>query len=432
MNIRSFMRKLDNAAPWLNGSSPVIRAAALSVFAPALVACGGDGPEPQPEIPPEPVERTVLVYMVANNNLGYAYDPAEGITDGYDNADIDEMCVAAQKGALAGNRLIVYHADYMAQPELKEVTPKGTVRTLRTFEAGVPATSAARMAEVIAETKRLSPAGHYGMVLWSHASGWLENGIAEEPPYGPSASPKSFGEDAGRRMNVTTLARVLDGEEFDYLWFDCCHMATVEVAYELRHVAGMIAGSVAELPSKGMPYDLALQYLMAVEPDLPAAAKAVFDSYDSFRAPDDAWKRTCTMSVINTAGMEQLAAASRQVFALAGRTVAFDEVQAFRKAGTYYDFGHYMQRLCSAAEGDAWQSDAHKAAFEGVENALNDVLVYQAATPWLWEGMRYDQVKIDRHSGLSTYIVNRPGGEFTSNYCNLRWWDDVASVYWTK
>lgn len=396
-----------------------------------LSSCSKD--EPVPEKPVEPVERTVLVYIVANNNLGYADDPSEGIVGGYDNADIEEMIVAARNGALQGNRLIIYHADYMAVPLLKEVTPSGEVVTLSEFEAGVPATSARRMADVIAEVKRVAPAAKYGLILWSHGSGWLENGIVEEPPYGSAAAnPKSFGSDGGKRMNVTTLARVLDGEGFDYLWFDCCHMATVEVVYELRHAADVIVGSVSELPSKGMPYDQTLPWLMAGEPDYRSAAQAVFDSYDAYREPEDAWKRTCTMSVISTDALDALAAASRQIFALSDRVVGFDEVQRFTVSGTYYDFGHYMELLAGIDSDGKGSSEALTAAYADVERAMERVVTYRNATEWLWKGYRYEEVKIERHSGLSTYIVNRPGGEFTSNYCNLQWWPDVASVFWSK
>lgn len=411
-----------------------VRTFLLAALLPLLCACGEEGPEPEPEpAPPVPVGRTVLVYIVSNNNLGYAQDPDEGIVNGYDNADIEEMKTAARQGALHGNRLILYHADYMATPLLKEITADGEEVTLREYDTTLPATSAARMAEVIAAVKELAPAGRYGMVLWSHASGWLENGMTEDPPYGaPSVQPKSFGSDGGKRMNVTTLARVLDGQDFDYLWFDCCHMANVEVAYELRRVTDAIIGSSSELPSKGMPYDLTLTYLMADEPDLVGAARAVFDSYDSFRAPEDAWKRTCTMSVISTASLDALAAASRQLFALSDRRVPFSEVQAFTQSGTYYDLGHYMERLARTGEDGAGTTDALQAAYAQVESALGKAVVYKAATPWLWEGMRYDKVKIDRHSGLTTYIINRPGGENTSNYRNLQWWGDVASVFWAK
>jgi len=48
-----------------------------------LSGCSGDEPSPEPT-PGSP--RTVLVYMIANNNLGYPYEWAQ-----YDLRDIAEM-----------------------------------------------------------------------------------------------------------------------------------------------------------------------------------------------------------------------------------------------------------------------------------------------------------------------------------------------------
>ncbi len=61
----------------------------ISACALSMTGCG-DKDEPTPPTPPEPAgpaERTVLVYMAANNNLG---------SSRYDRMDIDEMRQAAK------------------------------------------------------------------------------------------------------------------------------------------------------------------------------------------------------------------------------------------------------------------------------------------------------------------------------------------------
>lgn len=371
-----------------------------------LGGCDLDEPEPVPE-PSTSVGRAVLVYMVANNSLGSA---------GYDTSDFDEMDIAASAGALGSNRLIVYHHAYHTAPELVEVTPSGHVE-LKEYDTEISSVSAERMETVIADFKELAPAESYGIVLWSHASGWLENGIMEDQGNSSGVRPKAFGEDGGKKMNVTTLARVLDGKGFDYVYFDCCHMAGVEVAYQLRNVTSLVVGSVAELPSAGMPYDRTLPFLMADEADMVGAASTTFEYYNSLSS----WQRTCTMSVISTEGMDRLADAVGKLCDLHPVLPSDFEVQRFIKSNTrYIDLKNYLEALGST-------SAEASAAYEKAAAAIDDVVLYQAATPYLWQDIRTDEVKVDFHCGLSTNLLTSRDDASTFGYNRLGWWNDVMS-----
>ena len=45
----------------------------------------------------------------------------------------------------------------------------------------------------------------------------------------------------GVKMNISTLADILSkGPRFDYIYFDCCYMSSIETAYELRTVTDII------------------------------------------------------------------------------------------------------------------------------------------------------------------------------------------------
>ena len=231
-----------------------------------FASCGNKDDEPAPT-PPATAERTLLVYMVANNDLGQR---------GYDDADITEMRAAARSGGLGKGRLLLMHQSSKGRSVLKEINTKGNIDTLLIYDDAEPTVSIARMTRVFDDMKRLAPAETYGLVLWSHGSGWLEDGWAD-----PDAGKKrAFGLDGTRSMNITSLAQALQGRGFDYVYFDCCHMASVEVAYELRNATDYIVGSVTELPNYGMPYDANIPLLLKREPDLKGAAANTFNLYD--------------------------------------------------------------------------------------------------------------------------------------------------------
>ena len=79
----------------------------------AVSACNNDDPVVVPDTPAtQENQRTVLVYMVADNNLG---------TGLFDSADLKEMQDAAAAGDIKDGRLLVYHASNKGIV-LKEVT----------------------------------------------------------------------------------------------------------------------------------------------------------------------------------------------------------------------------------------------------------------------------------------------------------------------
>lgn len=367
----------------------------------AFTAAGCSGHNDGPDVSEAP--RAVLVYMVANNSLGQYH---------YDLSDLEEMKIAAKAGDLKDSRLFVYHHSRDARPVLKEITPNGE-HIVRQYDTSASSVSSARMTQVISDFTNSAPAATRGIILWSHGSGWIENGIVENAAAVNAAdatvSPLSFGDDGGRYMNVTTLARVLQGKGFDYIYFDCCYMAGVEVVYELRRCADYIVGSAIELPSDGMPYDKTLRYLMKKDADLVGAARTTFNHYDNMTGQS----RTCAMSVIKTAALDDLADATRSVYALNNASSTGFAPQPFMTSKCYlFDFGKYVDDLASA-------SAELKAKFD---RALDEAVVYKASTPAIW-----DRLTLTYHSGLSTYLPDFSTAD-RYNYDNLQWASDVAAA----
>lgn len=368
---------------------------------------GGDEPEPQLT-----GLRTVLVYQVANNDLGQR---------GLDRLDIAEMRKGAEAGDIPeGSNLLVYNAGYKRDPVLLNITPEG-IDTLKVYPTNVYSIESKRMLEVLDDARDLVPATkEFGLVLWSHGSGWLQDGIADEMD---NARPLSFGKENGRTMNISTLANVLEkGPELSFLYFDCCYMASVETLYQLRNVAPEIAGSCTELLECGMPYDKNIKYFFADKPDLTEAAKNTFDLYDAQSGMD----RTCTMSVVRTKNLDKLAKATEAIFSRADGTLPESFTpQRFMKLPvsncSYFDFAQYVEALCVSNDGSERFTGA-SALLDDFRKALDETVIYKASTPRLW-----DSVELKYHSGLSTYILRDKSYISNNNYNTLDWYNDIAS-----
>jgi len=386
-----------------------IKLAVIALAALAFTACG-DSDEPTPSTPDTP--RTILVYMLASNNLG------DDSGSNFDKLDLDEMLTGAKNGALNGGRLLVYHADYIGDPQMKEVTPQGII-TLKTYTDDQLSVSSARMANVLNDMKTLAPANDYGLILWGHATGWLQDGI-DDPIDTPNGAGNkapfySYGYDHNSKnwMNTTTLARTLENRGLSFVYFDCCLMASIEALYELQDVSPKMVASATEVPGLGMPYQYTLPFLFSAgEADLEGASKAYFNYYKA--DPTIAGGCPVSTAVITTGKINALAAATKEIYAQAPYTCpAGYKGQLLYTNTNYYDFGHYIKAM-------AGENNALYAKWCA---ALDDVVGYKAASDYIW-----DIRPIEHFCGLSTYIIKKPSDTSNKNYNTLKWYADVVTA----
>lgn len=363
---------------------------------------------------PQETTRTILVYMVANNSLGVS---------NFDSNDLQEMAEAANNNLFNNGRLLIYHAPTNQNPTLVEIT-KDKITTLKQYDQSLLSVSSQRMQQVISDAKSMAPALDYGLILWSHANGWLQTGIESSTilsatkDISPDAyikQPLAFGEDQGKSMNITTLAEVINDEGFSFVYFDCCYMATIEVAYQLRNATPYIIASAPEIPANGMPYEQNLPLLFAEIPKLQEACMNTFDYYNS----QNGLLRSCAISLIDTKHIEELAQATLDIYEIKNTLPENFEPQKFTLDSKcyYFDFGQYVTVL----------SQDNLQLLSRWNDALNKVVIYKAATPRMW-----NQLKIDWHSGLSTYILENANDSTTKGYNQLQWWQDVACKLWNE
>lgn len=376
----------------------------LSVLSVLLCACNDETPEPGP-IPSGIARRTILVYGAAFNSLSSSLDDDMlEMQQGYINAGADaDSC-----------RLLLYKWNYTASmPALwvlrRTDSKSATWVKLKEYDKSQLSTDPARMAEVIADATALAPARDYGLVLWSHASGWTPARTADKYWFGDDSSLGSNAQ--GRFMNITDLAEAIPSGLFSFIWADCCHMAGIEVAYELRDRCREFVAYPTEVLANGMPYDKVLPCLLRPEADLNAGAQAFFDYWDSRSGQ----YRSATISVTRTDRLTSLAAACRAL--MQGRSAPdASQLQAYHRKetglGPYYD----LLDLCRAYVG----GDVADPAYMRVADTMKQTVTYAASTEYFLS-IRIDT---DRYCGLSTNLYN-PTDQTASFYRSYGWYKDV-------
>lgn len=407
----------------------------LLVF--VLAACSNEIPEQQPA---KRSGRTVLAYLISNNKAGSL--------DTYLRDNVIDM-YAALGNMKESCTLLVFYRPYTGDAPLSKPTlmsfyadGRGNINNVAaltgtelTFDAvcriaqkkeytmnSQIATDPAVMEEVFTDMQKIAPSDSYGLILGSHATGWMK---------GNSVQSKAFGDDGGYNIDIPDLANVLKksfSEKLDFVLFDACMMGNAEVGYELKDVTSHCIASAMETPVYGFPYDQILPYLYSENVDY----SAVCHEFISFNKTKDAWG---TCAVMDCSQMENLASAVKAKLSEwqdALSSVSMQNVQQYG-VNSYkyfsYDVLDFFREL-GRKSGIVKTTDLNE-AIASVQSALNQAVIAKDCL----SGVDYDfeELVIDgtRFCGIGMYIPKEVNDYVPDN---ISWnnWNDYykQSISW--
>lgn len=315
--------------------------------------------------------RTVVVYMMAENSLSR-----------YAQSDIAEMVLASGQVPLDCN-LVVYldNADMPSIMTINSTQGKSVWKKLNEQNSTDPTVLQKNLQTIL----RQFPAEHYGLVLWSHGSGWVP---AARKTIGVDNNINSGSYNVGSELEIPDLRGVLEhcGVHWDYILMDACNMQCVEVAYELRKLTDWCISSPTEIPAAGAPYDLILHGLM--EGDAQEIVEQYYSNYGELSG--------LVISAVQCNQLEALAQATRKIVPTLfadHREVSTSGIQPYSVWNEwtawhpeYFDMGSAMAQLASVDAYSQWWETAQKAvpyklasdtwntSYEGFDPTLIDPL----------------------------------------------------------
>ncbi len=342
------------------------------------------------------IHRTLLFYLGGDNNLSAEV-----------NRKVEQIQVS---GFPPGSRVLVYMDTRGNRPQLREWTTMNGVQNWKTVQEyeETNSASAVTFSAVLQEVKERYSSPSYGLVVFSHASGWLPGGA-----YSRSAvQSRSIITDGRSEMELRDFAAAIPGGMFDFIVFETCHMAGIEVAWELKEKTKYIVASSAEIVVPGFDpaYPDALPCLMRETPDLKGFIKAIGQDY-ARRQTDYA---SLTLSLIQTHALEKLAKVVRNIdFRQLAEQVNTLPVQRYDRNGKrlYFDLVDCYRQGMSAAEADRLQE------------AMDEAVSYKIATRQFMPS--YGGFGIDTHSGLTIYVPQNEYPKLNEAYKQLRWYKEV-------
>lgn len=360
------------------------------------------------ELPTEK-KRTLLVYMAGNNTLGLnsaksnIYSMATDIRNGMNDYNllvfVDIQGTTPVLMHLHGNEM-----DTLAQyPGKSSLDPKV-------------------FGDVIDYVVDNWKADTYGLLMWSHGTGWLPTKqlhyLAPNLKY---TQTRSFGQEANPDQSATPKYRCMELDDmvsaipdgvFDFIAFDACYMGNIEVAYALKNKARYIISSCYEIWSYGFPYHIVTRELLFG--NLVKVCREFHKYYDA--QPGNG--RMAGISLVKTEYLDEVASGFKEIVAGKSDTISrmkTDDIQRFDrfKNHVFYDLEDVAEHICDNAQ----QLADFKASLERC-------IQFKISTPYVFYG-ESDYFTIDRYCGMSVYI---PLEKYESSGLNA----DYRKTEWSR
>lgn len=340
-------------------------------------------------------ERTILAYLGGDNNL---------------SSEVSEKVQALISGWNSNmGKLIIFTDTYDKNPsliQLQEVDGSILPDTLRTYH-NTNSASAELFKEVISDTRKYASSKSYGLILFSHATGWLPERAFENPKLWTykeeSSNTRSLIRDKDVEMEFSDFISSIPNNMFDFMIFDMCFMASVETAYALRNKTEYIVASAAEILSPGFThiYSKSLSMLYLPKPKLRSFSQSFFDYFNGLEGK----YKSAVISVIKTSEMETLASMTKKYLANKN-TDEFTHIQVYDRNGKpnlFFDYGSYMKNNLPQDE------------YSHIDAQLNRIVLFRRNTSKLIN------ISINEHSGLSVYLPQPNLSKLNKEYEKQEW-----------
>lgn len=286
-------------------------------------------------------------------------------------------------------------------------------RLIKEYSTSVSTVDPNFMKEVFELIREEVSADSYGLILSSHGGGWVPSKIYDLYLFydwdsmatrSLTSTPLFYGQDGYDCMELPDLAEAISTFHYDYILFDACFMASVEGLYDLRHSADYLIASSAEVLGDGFPYQTIIPLLFRPDHGLRRSCESFMELYEG---------RSGTISLVESAKLDALAAAMRKVVAANDGTIDVKQIQSYEgfPIHLYYDLEQHVEQMTD--------DETLRAEFRA---ALTAAVPFTDHTPTFFSSA-YKEMTIDlpRSCGLTCHVEREEFPETHAAYLETAW-----------
>lgn len=337
---------------------------------------------------PVKTDQTVLMYLPWSSNL-----------KSYFETNISDFESVVERNILKNERVVVFFCTSPTEAVLFELAydnGKCIRKPLKIYHN--PAfTTATGITSILNDVKTLAPANRYAMTIGCHGMGWIPVPTAQARSIGQKKHWEYEGVPMTRyfgglspeyQTNTTTLAEGIAnaGIKMEYILFDDCYMASVEVAYDLKEVTDYLIASPCEIMAYGMPYAEIGPHLLG-KVNYESICDAFYEFYKNYE------EMPCgTIGVTVCSELENLAVTMKEInnqYTLPSSSLYTIQTMDGYTPTLFFDCGDYVAKLCTDA-----------GLLARFEEQLERTIPYKRHTDYYYT-MNKGKIKINTFSGAT-------------------------------
>lgn len=391
-------------------------------------ACSNNDEPPLPEPPAKGHERTVLAIWIGENNLS-----------DYARSDFNEMVEGIKNVDVTKNNLVVYCDTQNDAPRLIHISKsagKVLADTIHTYEEQ-NSLKKEILSSIISKVIDEFPAETYGLVMASHADGWI--GARED-----ANSTRHFGDYKNTNINIPDLREVLEQfQPFEFILLDACYMQSIEVAYELRNCTDYLIGSPTEIPGPGAPYHMIVPQFFTTSNVAENIANAYYNYYgkEDGGIKKDAkfikgrteltWPHGVSISVLKTSELDPLASLTESILSqYAGNKIP---INPFPEEGN--NNGWFYYGLGRSNNGNAYYYDldelisritVENSQYKQWRECFDAAQTYFKTTKTNYIDRKdKENSSMEDAQGVSTYIPINENSSVHKYFRNFQWYKEA-------
>lgn len=283
------------------------------------------------------------------------------------------------------------------------------------------------VSQILTDAGKLFPSTRNDLVISSHASGFApvntdnlagmtETGLITKNGF------KALGPEDVTGIEITDFAKAIRSIHFDNIVFDCCFMSGIEVAYELKDGCDYIIASPTEVMAEGMMQPVFLDILFNA--DAEKIPQELCKAFMDVARTNPAYYKSGTVAAIDCSDLNGMAEVCKDIFSTCRRkidTLDISSIQKYyrtRNQDWFYDLDDFVYNLLSERD-----SLVFPELYSTFTEALGHAVIYKDATD------DFLGLKIDRYSGISSYIPNKNYSKINDSYKTLAWNKATGLVY---
>jgi len=336
-------------------------------------------------------KQTIIIYMpwTESTSLQSAFR---------NNLDSIKTAISSAKG-MSNSRLMVFYSSSASESRLYEITwakNTGCVENIVKEYSTPVYTTAEGIEDIINETKNAAPALNYAMIIGGHGTGWTYKDDWEDYPNNAKVmyyDTRFIGstECNDYTTDIETLSEAIcnSGTKMQYILFDNCYMANIEVAYELKDATNFLVASTSEINIAGMPYKSMWSYLCTATPNYASMTSAFYSFYSSYSCPYG------SLSAIDCREVDELADVMKEINQeVSLDKTLLDSIQTTDGFNThiFYDMSDYVGKL-----------NPSKALLNRYNSAFSNIMRSTKYTSQFYSYLygKASYIDIDAHCGIT-------------------------------